>query len=170
MSMNSFSLRAERQHYQSFEQEAPELLQLCVEGDPSPRESKRRGKGRKSKSLDLSAFQDHWDESNGQHLVPHNDLQLTVLIADHFRAFRTRCEDVTTAGLLLRDLIPEEFLDKDFDLVLIRKEGPEKKSFFFFRARAAGKCLQSRRIQFGSMTSEMERKLRQLYQKLCISA
>src|SRR4051812_29214799 len=94
MSMNSFSLRAERQNSNSFEQEAPELLQLCVEGDPSPRENKRHRQKRKAKDLD-SSFQDRWKELNKQlneqlheqmieqRMVPHNDLQLTVLIADH---------------------------------------------------------------------------------------
>jgi hypothetical protein len=166
MSMNSFSFRADLQNRQAYEEEISGLLELHQDGEVFPLDPSKNPKNLNYKPLDFSSLREEWEDPRGQRMAPRYELQMTVLIANHLKAFRTLSQNLSLTGLLLKDLLPTEFAEKVFDVVLIKTDASNKKTFFLFRGKAVGRSTRSRRVKFEAMAPDSEAKLRKLFQGL----
>ncbi len=151
MPMNSFCFRAEQPGRYRYEREKSELLNLYPEA-----------------SL-LSKDGPQWEVPHGRRQTERCSVQLTVLVANHLRAFRTECQNLSCGGLLLKEVLPIEFSKTLFDIILIQQTSHRNKNYVLFRGAMVGTTMLSRRIQFQSMTLDARARLNKLLAPFAVS-
>jgi hypothetical protein len=122
MSMNSFSFRAEKLARSSeTSSENSEGIDAFTSPDPEEMQNFLQLKNLNFEPVDLSKLQKGWKDpaGAGRRAAPRFKIQFTVLIANHQKAFRSVSENISATGILLKDILPIEFCDSTFDIVLV---------------------------------------------------
>ncbi len=98
--------------------------------------------------------------------APRYHLRLEIYLSNDQQIFHTRTENISFTGVLLKELVPEGFSKRVFDIV-IKDTSQKDVVYFVFRGKIVpdGK-FRSRRIQFESMSLETESKLIDLLENL----
>lgn len=169
MSMNSFSFKAEKKRRRSRREtdtqtqtDVSQLLDLHPEGATS--------QSKEASPPDLNLQKYEWQDPMGRRKTPRYELNLTVLISNHRKAFRSQTLNLSSGGLLLKDLLPEEFSQHPFDILMIHTTVDGEKLFFLVRGRALPGRLRGRQIQFESLGEGCESRLLELFEGLPAAA
>jgi hypothetical protein len=163
MSMNSFSFRSALSSSEPAEREITDLLELHPEGEAFPVDRLKTLSDQPYEILDLKRLREEVDPDE-RRAAPRFEIRYTVLIANHLQAFRTQSQNISATGLLLKDVLPAEFSNHPFDIVIIQTDSSGARSFLFFRGKAVPGPLRSRRVQFDALTRESEIKLQKAMQ------
>lgn len=161
--MNSFSFRSSHRSDEPAEREITDLLELHPEGEAFPVKNLKNLNDQPYEILDLKRLREEVDP-NERRAAPRFEIKYTVLIANHQQAFRTQSQNISATGLLLKDVLPAEFSNHSFDIVMIQTEPSGTRSFLFFRGKAVPGPLRSRRVQFDALTRDSELKLQKAMQ------
>lgn len=92
-------------------------------------------------------------------------LRMTALIVTEMSTFRTTSINVSIAGVLLEEMIPQHVIGKVFDFLLIDEEAQGNDKYLRFKATAVGTKL-TQRVQFVSSSPETQARLGQILQDL----
>lgn len=98
--------------------------------------------------------------------APRYHLRLEIYLSNDQQIFHTRTENISFTGVLLKELIPDSFSSRIFDIV-IKDLTEEGEIYYLLRGKMIpeGK-FRSRRIEFQSMTFDTESKLISLFENL----
>jgi hypothetical protein len=119
-----------------------------------------------SQVLDLENINVSWTDPKGRRSAPRYPLSTTILVSNCYRAFRTKVENISLTGVLLKDFLPEDFMHAPFDLVLIEDNGTEQNSYINFRGHAVRVTPKSNRVIFDVLTEKSATRLNQLVEDL----
>jgi hypothetical protein len=117
--------------------------------------------------VDLSKLRTGWTDTSGmgRRKCPRYNIRLDVLICNYHKAFRTKTLDVSLTGLKLKDLLPEEFSNGFFDVMLI-DENLGEKTYILFRGRVVPGKFRTRRVVFESLAADSAADLMKLVEGL----
>lgn len=167
MSMNSFSSRKHNENTQRWEDELSGLIDINLDGDPIGAEYFSRFRSLKFQPVNLDSLRKDWnDNSRGRRKSPRFNLQLTVLVCNCFKTFRTQSENISLSGILLKDLMPDDFSRHSLEILLIAENGDTQKTYLLFKGRAVDAPMRSNRVVFDSLTPDSETKLLGLIEDL----
>lgn len=78
----------------------------------------------------------------------HN-FKIEVVLVSKMRSFRTYSRDISLSGTQLEDEIPKDFLNQQFDLIIVNPfERDPSKARLLFRAKIVGDLTDPRRLMF----------------------
>jgi hypothetical protein len=88
------------------------------------------------------------DDENRRIAIRHN-FKLVVVLITKEKSFRTYSKNISLGGTLLEDMIPVDFLNKPFDLIIINRfESDPKNRRLLFKAKIVGDISDPRRLMF----------------------
>ncbi len=120
----------------------------------------------KSSSVNLNKFQKGLDDGDlGRRSTQRYSLQMTALIVSQVSTFRTTTVNISTAGVLLAEVVPSHLIGKEFEFLLIDERASGNDKYLRFKASAIGGKF-TQRIQFLSSSPETQERLGQLLQDL----
>ncbi len=96
------------------------------------------------------------------------DLRLSILICNHKKAVRSKCENISLSGIKITEDLPTEFGDGFFDVIIIQENFPQLKKHLLFRGRMVGGNTASKRIYFESIAKDSQNQLFKLIKELMI--
>lgn|GEM_PF-2109095 len=166
MTMNSFSLRLAQQR--ELEEGVDEALNQYRRGEEFTSSAFRVLKEIDFAPVDLEKLKIHWpeDPGAGRRSAPRYKANMTVLISNYRKAFRTQTENISYSGLLLKDTLPEDFSRNFFDVIIIEELADGRKNYLFFRGRAIKSRLRTPRVVFESLAHNTEQRLQELFKAL----
>lgn len=89
--------------------------------------------------------------------------KIEVVLVSKVRSFRTHSRNISISGTMLDKEIPNEFLKKPFDLIIVNPFEPDAaKSRLLFRAKIVGDLSDPRRLAFLEQDPEMTARLEAL--------
>lgn len=89
--------------------------------------------------------------------------KIEVVLVSKVRSFRTHSRNISVSGTMLDKEIPNEFLKKPFDLIIVNPFEPDAaKSRLLFRAKIVGDLSDPRRLMFLEQDPEMTARLEAL--------
>ncbi|MNK84619.1 hypothetical protein D3C87_1044720 [compost metagenome] len=89
--------------------------------------------------------------------------KIEVVLVSKVRSFRTHSRNISVSGTMLDKEIPNEFLKKPFDLIIVNPFEPDAaKSRLLFRAKIVGDLSDPRRLMFLEQDPEMTTRLEAL--------
>jgi hypothetical protein len=89
--------------------------------------------------------------------------KIEVVLVSKVRSFRTYSRNISISGTMLDKEIPNEFLKKPFDLIIVNPFEPDAaKSRLLFRAKIVGDLSDPRRLMFLEQDPEMTTRLEAL--------
>jgi hypothetical protein len=89
--------------------------------------------------------------------------KIEVVLVSKVRSFRTHSRNISISGTMLDKEIPNEFLKKPFDLIIVNPFEPDAtKSRLLFRAKIVGDMSDPRRLMFLEQDPEMTARLEAL--------
>lgn len=89
--------------------------------------------------------------------------KIEVVLVSKVRSFRTYSRNISVSGTMLDKEIPNEFLKKPFDLIIVNPFEPDAaKSRLLFRAKIVGDLSDPRRLMFLEQDPEMTARLEAL--------
>ncbi len=159
MPMNSFSFQRATLDEQDFDLELSGILDCHNLSEFLASKQSKHFQKFDFKPVNLDNLKNHWTDYRGRRIAPRFDLELTALICNHAKAFRSQTKNISLSGLCLCDLLPEDFSQGPFEVVLIEEDESGKKHYLLLRARAVQGKLRSGRIYFESITSYTEKQL-----------
>lgn len=164
MSMNSFSLRLADRSRAELEEELSGILDIHQDGDEFNASAFRKLKDIKFEPVDLEKLKNQVADAmtGNRRAAPRFEVKLTVLVCNHRRAFRTKTENVSMSGLLLKDLLPIEFSTNSFEVVLIEERENKPNNYLLFRGKAVEGPFRTPRVIFESVAADTEAKLNRL--------
>lgn len=107
----------------------------------------------------------HCDKDLGRRSAPRYALKLEVVLMTSKKSFKSATENISEVGALLKDVLPIEFVDRVFEILIIFQEG-NKKEYFLFHGRTAGGALLSPRLRFVKSMGNSSQRLNQLIETL----
>lgn len=116
--------------------------------------------------LDFRDLAEEWKHGSSANFNPPHSIQVTVLIANHLKAFRTKSERLSDAGLFIKDLLPIEFSQHYFEVVLIHEDLRGQKTFYCLKGKASQGPMRTRRILLETITPSSDGHLRKIIQTL----
>jgi hypothetical protein len=115
-----------------------------------------------SQMVDLGTLTMNWRDPKGRRGAPRYNLKRTILVSNYQRAFRTQIENISLTGARLKDILPADFLNVPFDIVLIDEQENQQKTYLNFRGRAVQTEQKSNRVVFDSITDLTANRLTEL--------
>lgn len=86
-----------------------------------------------------------------------------ILVNKHGRSFRTFSSNISTGGTLLEDELPKDFLNSQFDLILVNKfERDPAKGRLHFQGKVVGDYVNPRRLMFLDSDDHTKKRLETL--------
>lgn len=100
----------------------------------------------------------------GRRIAPRFALKMSTVVFNSKGSFKTETMNISSSGVLLRDTLPDTFMNGDFDILLIH-ENPDsgQKSHLLFRGEAVGGPLRSGRVTFRSAAKSAVELLHKLF-------
>lgn len=171
MSMNSFSSRPSRSRKKNrrdpWEEEISELIDLNQNGEPLDPTYLTHFQKPHFQPVDLEQFKKNWnDPKPGYRKSPRFALNLSVLVCNRFKTFRSESENISLSGILIKDLMPEEFSQEQFEIILIEENGESQNKYLLFRGKTIDGPLRTNRFKFDSLTPATELQLLELISTL----
>ena len=166
--MNSYSDGGRQRESRPWEDEISALIDLNLGNQILDPDNFAYFKELKFKPVNLENLKEsNWlDRGPARRRAPRYHLRLTVLVCNPFKTFRTESLNVSVAGVLLKDLMPDEFSRQPFEVLLIAESSDGKKTYMLFRGRSVDAPLRSNRVIFDSLTPDSEAKLTSLIEDL----
>lgn len=170
MSMNSFSSPKRRSRNDNLgmsHNETSELIDINLDGEPPTLEYFRRFKSPDFQPVNLEEFKKNWnDPGPGFRKSPRFDLRFRVLVCNRFKTFSSQSENISLSGILIKDLMPEEFCKDPFEIVLIEEMPESENKYWLFHAKSIDGPMRSNRLMFEALNPTSELKLLELIANL----
>ena len=93
-------------------------------------------------------------------IAPRFSVEVTVLIVTAQKSFRTASENISESGILLKDLLPPDFMNSPFEVLIFEKQ--QERASMMFRGHAVGGPLRTRRVTFKATNPQSQQNLGQL--------
>jgi hypothetical protein len=95
-----------------------------------------------------------------------HDFRLQVILLSPQKSFRTFTDNISISGMMLEDVIPEEYLNQVFDIVIIRKSKLQNfAEKIAFTAKVVGDLRDRRRIAITSYQHRSKERLSEMLHK-----
>lgn len=168
MGMNSFTLRKAASKWSRLDEELSGILKSHRDGDEFTASCFRELKHVEHKPVDLDSLKKEYsaDHDPGRRIAPRFDIEMTVLICNYRKAFRTKTENISATGFRLKDVLPLEFSSLTFDVILIDEKDPQHKTYLIFKGKAIEGPLRTNRLILEGTAASNDRKLVEIIKKL----
>lgn len=110
------------------------------------------------------------ETSEKRRAAPRFHLELTAILSNGYKTFRTKTVDVSFTGILLKDVVPEDFVQSIIEIVIKDESEKNKVRYFHFRGRMINEGpSRTRRLSFQAMTKESEKHLLEILDDLTVA-
>ncbi len=83
---------------------------------------------------------------------PRFDLRIKVILSNKEKTFLSYTQNVSTSGVLLEDVIPNDFFQSESTDIFI--SSPKKNEFLAFRCKPVGDTTSPKRFTFGQISAD----------------
>lgn len=91
---------------------------------------------------------------------PRHNFKIEVVLVSKARSFRTHSQNISLSGTMLEKEIPRDFLNTQFDLILVNPFEPNQtKARLLFKAKIVGDMTDPRRLMFIEQDEAMTARL-----------
>lgn len=121
---------------------------------------KKLEKEKKLKEQNQGAESSKDDGGADRRRDPRHNFKIEVVLVSKARSFRTHSQNISLSGTMLEKEIPRDFLNTQFDLILVNPFEPNQtKARLLFKAKIVGDMTDPRRLMFIEQDETMTARL-----------